>query len=56
MLACLLVEKCIKQKLTLYLGIICIFGINWIVLFDLWEMPINSFCNKLDTTEKNPDK
>ena len=30
----------------------CLFSINWIVLFDLWEMPINSFSNKLDATEK----
>ena len=36
---------------------LCLFGINWILLFDLWEMLINSYCNKLDATEKrNPDK
>ena len=31
---------------------LCLFGINWIILFDFWEMSINSFCNRLDTTEK----
>ena len=32
------------------------FGINWIVLFGLSVMPINSFCNKLDTTEKKKSR
>ena len=34
----------------------CLFSINWIVLFDLWEMPINSFCNKLDATEQKESR
>ena len=36
----------------------CLFSINWIELFDPWEMPINSLCNKSDATEnkRNPDK
>ena len=26
-----------------------LFGVDWIVLFNLWERPVNSFCNKLNT-------
>ena len=30
----------------------CLFGIYWMVLFDWWDVHINSFCNKLDAKEK----
>ena len=33
-----------------------LFGINWIVLFHLWKMPINSFCNKSNATEKKKSR
>ena len=31
-------------------------GINWIVLFDSWEMPINSIFTKLEATERKKKK
>ena len=34
----------------------CFFGIDWIVLFDLWELPINSFCNRVSVSEKKNSK
>ena len=30
----------------------CLFGIDWIILFDLWELPINSFCDSVSVSEK----
>lgn len=30
----------------------CLFGIDRIVLFNLWELPVNSFCNQMNTWEK----
>ena len=34
----------------------CLFGIDWIVLFDLWELTINSFCNSISVSEKKNSK
>ena len=34
----------------------CLFGIDWIVLFDLWELSINSFCNRVSVSEKKNSK
>ena len=31
----------------------CLFGVDWIVLFNLWERPVSSFCNRLDTVKSN---
>lgn len=31
----------------------CLFGVDWIVLFNLWEKPINSFCNVLTAEKAN---
>ena len=28
-----------------------LFGIDWIILLNLWEIPINTFCRKLDASE-----
>ena len=39
-------SKTFSSKVSVVPGInSCIFEIDWIVLFDLWELPINSFCN-----------
>ena len=39
-------SKTFSSKVSVVPGInSCLFGIDWIVLFDLWELPINSFCN-----------
>ena len=34
----------------------CLFRIDWIVLFDLGELPINSFCNSVSVSEKKNSK
>ena len=28
-----------------------LFGIDWLILFNLWEISINTFCRKLDASE-----
>ena len=33
-----------------------LFGSDWIVLFDLWQLPINSFCNRVDVFSKSKNK
>ena len=39
-------SKTFSSKVSVVPGLnSCLFGIDWIVLFDLWELPINSFCN-----------
>ena len=34
----------------------CLFRIDWIVLFDFGELPINSFCNSVSVSEKKNSK
>ena len=40
-----------KLKAYAFLGSVNLFGTDSIVLFNLWELPINSFCNKVDVIE-----
>ena len=49
--------KTFSSKVSVVPGInSCLFGIDWIVLFDLWELPINSFCNRVSVSEKKNSK
>ena len=34
----------------------CLFGIDWIILLDLWELPRNSICNSVSVSEKKNSK
>ena len=46
-------SKTFSSKVSVVPGInSCLFGIDWIVLFDLWELTINSFCNSISVSEK----
>ena len=50
-------SKIFSSKVSVVPGInSCLFGIDWIVLFDLWELPINSFCNRVSVSEKKNSK
>ena len=50
-------SKTFSSKVSVVPGInCCLFGIDWIVLFDLWELPINSFCNSVEVSEKKNSK
>lgn len=50
-------SKTFSSKVSVVPGInCCLFGIDWIVLFDLWELPINSFCNSVSVSEKKNSK
>ena len=54
-------ERTFKSKVYVLAGKSNLFGTDWIVLFDLWELPVNSFCQKVDVaikekSEKNPEK
>ena len=50
-------SKTFSSKVSVVPGInSCLFGIDWIVLFDLWELPINSFCNRVSVSEKKNSK
>ena len=42
-----------KSKVYVLPGSVNLFGTNWIILFNLWELPINSLCYKIDVIEKN---
>ena len=33
-----------------------LFGSDWIVLFDLWQLIINSYCNRVDVSSKSKNK
>ena len=33
-----------------------LFSSDWIVLFDLWHLPINSYCNTVDVSSKSKNK
>ena len=33
-----------------------LFGNNWILMFDLYELPINSFCNRIDVSQTGENK
>ena len=42
------IGKMLKSKVLVLQKVSNLFRMNWIVLFDLWNLPINSFCNKID--------
>ena len=33
-----------------------LFGRNWVVSFDLWQLPVNSDCNRVDVSPKRINK
>ena len=45
-----------KSKVYVLPGSVNLFGIDWIVLFNLGELLINSFCNKVDVIENYKPK
>ena len=47
------VGKTLKTKVYVLQNSANLFGTDWIVLFNLWELPINSFCNKINVSNKN---
>ena len=44
------VGKALKSKVYVLQNASNLFGTHWIVLFNLWELPINSFCNKINVS------
>ena len=44
------VGKTLKSKVYVLQNVSNLFGTDWIVLFNSWELPINSFCNKIDVS------
>ena len=46
----LFVCKTLKSKVYVLQKASNLFGPHWIVLFNLWELPINSFCNKINVS------
>ena len=46
----LLVGKTLKSKVYVLQNVSNLFGTDWIVLFNLWELPINPFCNKINVS------
>ena len=49
-------EKIHKLKVYVLPGLVNLFGTDWIVLFNLWELLINSYCNKVDVIENYKPK
>ena len=44
------VVKTLKSKVYVLQNASNLFGTDWIVLFNLWELHINSFCNKINVS------
>ena len=44
------VGKTLKSKVYVLQNASNLFGTDWIVLFNSWEIPINSFCNKINVS------
>ena len=42
--------KTLKCKVYVQQNASNLFGTDWIVLFNLWELPINSFCNRINVS------
>ncbi len=45
-------ERTFKLKVYVLPGMWNLFGTEWVVLFDLWQLPINSFCKKVGMAVK----
>ena len=50
------VEGTLKSKVYALPGTSKLFGTDWLVLFDLWELPVNSFCKKQRKKSKKKQK
>ena len=48
--------KILKSKVYVLQNTSNLFGSDWIVLFDLWQLPINSYCNRVDISSKSKNK
>ena len=46
----------LKSKVYVLQNTSNLFGSDWIVLFDLWQLPINSYCNRVDFSSKSKNK
>ena len=45
--------KKLKSKVYVLQNMSVLFGSDWIVLFDLWQLLINSYCNRVDISSKS---
>ena len=45
--------KAVKVKIYIFNNTSDLFGTDWITLFDLWDLPINSFCHKVNLSTSN---
>ena len=45
-------ERTFKSKVYVLLGTLNLFDTDWIAIFDLLKLPVNSFCKKADLTVK----
>ena len=50
------IEKTFKSEVHMQPGMTNLFGTDWIALFDLWEVPVNSFCNKINVEKIKKEK
>ena len=48
--------KTLKSKVYVLQNMSTLFGSYWIVLFDLWQLPINFYCNRVDVSSKSKNK
>lgn len=46
------IERTFKSNVYVLPGTKNLFGTDWIMFFDLWELLVNSFCNKVEVSEK----
>lgn len=46
------VGKTLKSKVYVLQNASNLFGTDWIILFNLWELPINSFCNRVNVSSR----
>ena len=49
-------EKTLKSKVYVLQNTSDLFGNDCIVLFDLWQLSINSYCNRVDISSKSKNK
>ena len=50
------VGKTLKSKVIVQQNILNLFRMDWIALFDLWKLPINPFCNKIDVASLSTNR
>ncbi len=48
--------KTLKSKVYVLQNMSNLFGSEWIVLFELWQLPINSYCNRVNVSSKSKNK